>query len=169
MVMKYMQLWIILAFAPLAACATTQTATEKQAQMDAADVRQSSANVPAYETPYLAFIAYYNSMISYDLVNMIEAMTEEAKEEAFSGNVPTNQEAITIGQALQQEGHSGHAIDLFYYTDNLQSPQIKATISSVHDQLRGTEEMTLTFTDTAGGWKISNQVIVSKGKTPVQP
>lgn len=169
MVRKYLQLLIVLALTPLVACATTQTATEKQAQMDAANVRQSAANAPAYETPYLAFIAYYNSMISYDLVNMIEAMTEEAKEKAFSGNVPTNQEAIAIGQALQQEGHSDHAIDLFYYTDNPQNPQIKATISSAHDQLRGTEEIALTFTDTAGGWKISEQEIISKGKAPVQP
>lgn len=169
MVRKHLKLLIVLAFAPLVACATTQTAAEKQAQMDAADVRQSAASVPAYETPYLAFTAYYNSMISFDLVNMIEAMTAEAREKAFGGNVPTNQEAIAIGQALQQEGHSGHAIDLFYYTDNPQSPQIKVTISSEHDQLRGTEEITLTFTDTAGGWKISDQEIVSKGKVPVQP
>ncbi len=168
MVMKYMQLLIVLAFAPLAACATTQTTTEKQAQMAAADVRQSSASVAAYETPFLVFSAYYNSMISYDLVSMIAAMTDEAKAEAFNGNVPTNQEAVTIGQALQQEGHSSHTIEAFYYTDNPQSPQIKAMLSSVHGQLKGTEEITLTFIDTAGGWKIAEQEIVSKGKAPIQ-
>jgi hypothetical protein len=169
MVMKYIQLWTVLAFAPFVACATTQTVTEKQAQMDAADIRQSSASVAAYETPYQAFNTYFGFSNIFDLNGMMAAMTEEAKVTFFDGEVPSASEATAIGQAIQQEGHSTSTIESFYYTDDPTNPEIRATISSIHNQLKGTELLIIKYIDTAGGWKISEQEIISKSKTPVQP
>lgn len=169
MVKKYLQLLIISAFAPLVACATTQTAADKQAQMDAADVRQSAANVSAYETPYKAFNTYFVYSNSFDLNGMMAAMTEEAKIAFFGGEVPSASEATAIGQAIQQEGHTTSVIESFYYTDDSTNPEIRAIISSIHNQLKGTEFLIIKYVDTPNGWKISEQEIISKGKTPVQP
>ena len=168
MVIKYLRLWIVLAFVPLAAFATTQTADEKQDQMDAANVRQSSANASAYETPYLAFNTYFVYSNNFDLNGMMAAMTEEAKVAFFYGEVPSQAEATAIGEAIQQEGHSTSTIESFYYTDDLLNPEIRVTISSIHDQLKSTELLIIKYIDTPSGWKISKQEIISKGKTSVK-
>lgn len=133
-----------------------------QNQMNLADLPVSATNTNLYKTPLKTFQKYFDNLKTPDFKEYLNCLTEEARKEELEGETPTDAELSSRSAQAGQDGFSQVTLESFIFTANVYKPKIKVLISSLKNQVKKTEEITLTMIDTADGWKIDEEEVESK-------